>query len=91
MTSLMTAQKMTAEQLGSGGLPERLEGDLVAEAFELADGAAAGVVGVALGHDRGSLFAVVSPVLSMIQVASRISWAIAMIALRSPRRLARRR
>jgi hypothetical protein len=35
-----------------------LEGDFVAEALKLADGAAACVVGVAFGDDRGALFAV---------------------------------
>src|SRR6266516_1047688 len=53
----LPAQKINGV-LPLGGLFDGFEGDFVAEAFELADGAAAGVVGFAFGDDRGSLFAV---------------------------------
>src|SRR5712691_12860058 len=42
----------------SGGLREWFEDDFVAEAFELADRAAAGVLGLVFGDDGGSLLAV---------------------------------
>jgi hypothetical protein len=42
---------------GSGGLRKRFEDDFVTEALELADGAAAGVLDVALGDDFGALLA----------------------------------